>query len=471
MKETRSSETASSAPQSGLRALVGSVFTGDRVLWIIIAALAVISVLVVYSSTAKMAYDAHTARSTAHFLRQQVGILILCVPIIVIVHKINCRVYNRLAQPVYVLSLLLTLAVYFIGATTNGAARWIPVAGFQFQPSEALKVATILLLARRLSSCQSKIDRIRIVPSLNPFRWGRPAQRKIWREGTRPILLPVVLSCAVIFPAHTSSAMLVFLTSLVMMLIGRVRVSELVRLVGLACAALLLAGLLNLGRSETAGGRVSTWIDLWTSSQTEKPIDRLTDTERSMIAIHNGGLLGEGAGQSAMRVEMIHPESDYAYAFFVEEYGIILAGILLMLYLWIFFRAREIFVRCGTAFLIMVMVIAILVYTIFPLNAIISGFGVPDGLPKLVLVIVARIVLMPVIAGISYEITVKWAGSHPDNPLVKVILWPGMQMQYLTTHEPDDAQMECAIAAMQAVLAREDAEEAKAAAKPVPAAS
>ena len=71
---------------------------------------------------------------------------------------------------------------------------------------------------------------------------------------------------------------------------------------------------------------------------------------RTLIAIHNGGLLGEGAGQSAMRVEMIHPESDYAYAFFVEEYGIILAGILLMLYLWIFFRAREIFVRCGTAF-------------------------------------------------------------------------------------------------------------------------
>ena len=255
MKETRSSETASSAPQSGLRALVGSVFTGDRVLWIIVAALAVISVLVVYSSTAKMAYDAHTARTTAHFLRQQLIILVVSLIILVAVQKINCRIYNLFSRPVYFLSVALTVAVYFIGATTNGAARWIPVAGFQFQPSEALKVATILLLARRLSSCQSKIDRIRIVPSLNPFRWGRPAQRKIWREGTRPILLPVVLSCAVIFPAHTSSAMLVFLTSLVMMLIGRVRVSELVRLVGLACAALLLAGWLNLGRSETAGGR------------------------------------------------------------------------------------------------------------------------------------------------------------------------------------------------------------------------
>ena len=128
-------------------------------------------------------------------------------------------------------------------------------------------------------------------------------------------------------------------------------------------------------------------------------------------------------------------------------------------------------VRCGTAFLIMVMIIAIFVYTVTPINALIDAWGVADGAPKLALVILIRILLMPVIAGISYEITVKWAGSHPDNPIVKVVLWPGMQMQYLTTHEPDDAQMECAIAAMQAVLAREDAEEAKTAAKPVPAAS
>ena len=120
-------------------------------------------------------------------------------------------------------------------------------------------------------------------------------------------------------------------------------------------------------------------------------------------------------------------------------------------------------VRCGTAFLIMVMVIAILVYTIVPVNALIEAWGVADGLPKLLLVIAVRILFMPVIAGISYEITVKWAGSHPDNPLVKVVLWPGMQMQRLTTHEPDDSMLECAIAAMQAVLVREEAEAAKAA--------
>lgn len=115
-------------------------------------------------------------------------------------------------------------------------------------------------------------------------------------------------------------------------------------------------------------------------------------------------------------------------------------------------------VRCGTAFLIMVMLISIFVYTITPMNSLIDAWGVPDGLPKLTLVIALRIVLVPVIAGLAYEITVRWAGKRPENPLVKLILWPGMQMQYLTTREPDDGQIECAIAAMKLVLAREQQE-------------
>lgn len=112
-------------------------------------------------------------------------------------------------------------------------------------------------------------------------------------------------------------------------------------------------------------------------------------------------------------------------------------------------------VRCGTAFLIMVMIIAILVYTIIPLDIPIAALGF-EGPAAFALLMVVRIVLMPVIAGISYEITVKWAGSHPDNPLVRVVLWPGMQMQRLTTNEPDDGMLECAIVAMELVLERED---------------
>ena len=113
-------------------------------------------------------------------------------------------------------------------------------------------------------------------------------------------------------------------------------------------------------------------------------------------------------------------------------------------------------VRCGTAFLIMVMIIAILVYTITPLNALIISWGISDGTPKLILVILARIILAPLIAGISYEITVKWAGMHPDNPFVRIVLAPGMYMQYLTTAEPDKGQLECAIAAMKLVVEKEN---------------
>ena len=121
-------------------------------------------------------------------------------------------------------------------------------------------------------------------------------------------------------------------------------------------------------------------------------------------------------------------------------------------------RFPRLHVRCGTAFLIMVMIIAIFVYTVTPINSLIDAWGVPAGAPKLALVIAVRILLMPVIAGVSYEITVKWAGSHPENPLVKVVLWPGLQMQRLTTREPGRGELECAIAAMRVVVEAEDAE-------------
>lgn len=115
-------------------------------------------------------------------------------------------------------------------------------------------------------------------------------------------------------------------------------------------------------------------------------------------------------------------------------------------------------VRCGTSFLIMVMVVAIVVFSLVPGKAILAAWGVSGRGWVLLFNIGVRIVLLPLIAGIAYEITVKWAGSRPDNPLVKVLLWPGMQMQRMTTAEPDDPMVEIAVAAMELVVAREEAE-------------
>ena len=111
-------------------------------------------------------------------------------------------------------------------------------------------------------------------------------------------------------------------------------------------------------------------------------------------------------------------------------------------------------VRCGTAFLIMTMLVAIFVNTLVPVASLADSLGL-SGVLRVLFVFASRLVLVPVVAGVSYEVTVRWAGSHPSNPLVRIVLWPGLQMQRLTTRVPDDGMLECAIAALVCVRERE----------------
>lgn len=123
-------------------------------------------------------------------------------------------------------------------------------------------------------------------------------------------------------------------------------------------------------------------------------------------------------------------------------------------------RYTTLHVRCGTSFLLMVMVVAIVVFSLVPGRAMLAAWGVEGGAWVLLFNIGIRILLLPLIAGIAYEITVKWAGKRPDNPVVKVLLWPGLQLQRLTTNEPEDDMIEIAVAAMKLVVEREEAEAA-----------
>jgi uncharacterized protein YqhQ len=98
--------------------------------------------------------------------------------------------------------------------------------------------------------------------------------------------------------------------------------------------------------------------------------------------------------------------------------------------------------RCGTSFLLVVMIVAIFVFA-------------PLGLPAWYLLVATRIIGVPLIAGISFEL-IKFAGRNRGRAWVQLIIWPGMQLQKLTTREPDAAQLTVAIAALQAVLDVED---------------
>ncbi len=100
--------------------------------------------------------------------------------------------------------------------------------------------------------------------------------------------------------------------------------------------------------------------------------------------------------------------------------------------------------RCGTNFLMIVMMISMFVFTFL-------------GWPNLLERIASRIVLMPVIAGVSYEI-IRWAGAHADNSVVRFAIMPGLLLQKLTTRQPDDTQIEVAVASLKAVLSEGAAE-------------
>lgn len=119
-------------------------------------------------------------------------------------------------------------------------------------------------------------------------------------------------------------------------------------------------------------------------------------------------------------------------------------------------RFSRLHVRCGTAFLIMTMLVAIFVNTLVPVALWAEELGIA-GAGRTAFVAASRIVLLPLVAGLSYEVTVKWAGAHPELRLVRAVLWPGLQMQRLTTREPDDGMLDCAIAALECVRSREEA--------------
>ena len=107
--------------------------------------------------------------------------------------------------------------------------------------------------------------------------------------------------------------------------------------------------------------------------------------------------------------------------------------------------------RCGTSFLVVVMLISILVVSVMTwVLSVIPGVAQLSGLPAALVRVLAKLVILPFIVGITYELN-RWVGRH-DNLLSAILAWPGKQLQHLTTYEPDDSMIECAIEALRLVI-------------------
>ena len=351
--KSKKSDNGSTTPKQTEEPKPGSrVFEGDRTLWTIFWVLISISILVVYSSTAKMTYDVGSNMSLFDALQKQMMYVMMAIMLIFVVHKIDYKVYMRWSYILYLIFVACTIATYFVGVNINDSARWLKIGFFTFQPSEGLKITTILMLARAMESRQAVINNIKILPTTLKFK--SKEFKEIFWNNTVPLIGPVVVSCGVILPAHTSSAAIVFITSLIMLYIGRVHIKQIMKFFLVVFSAgmlgILTMVMLDAGRIDTAKNRITKWTHEWTHESTATTINDISDTQRALIAIREGGIVGKGAGQSTSRVLVTHPESDYAYAFFISEYGVIAGLILILLYIWLFFRAMDIGQQCRTPF-------------------------------------------------------------------------------------------------------------------------
>lgn len=238
--------------------------------------------------------------------------------IIFVTHHIPYQFYSRLSQLFLILCIPLLLVTLVFGRNLNEASRWLtlPGIGLTIQTSDFAKLALIMYLARLLSLKQEDI--------------------KDFKKAFIPLLLPVALVCILILPANFSTAAILFFTCLVIMFIGRVRMKQIMALIGIG---IVLGGLyIGIALLTKHEGRIKVWqhrIENFVSGESEANFQ----VEQSKIAIATGGIIGKGPGNSTQRNFLPHPYSDFIYAIIIEEYGLLGGIVIMSLYLWLLFRA------------------------------------------------------------------------------------------------------------------------------------
>lgn len=290
---------------------------GDRVIWIVVIILAVISLLAVYSSSQSLAYS--SANSTFYYLIKQIVILFIGFMALFLSHMVPYRYYSKLSQILLYVVVLLLIFTLIAGRDVNSARRSINIPGFgiTMQPSDFAKIILIMYVARILSIKQD---------SLNNFK-----------ETFLPLMAWVGIVSFLILPANFSTAALLFFTAMTLMFIGRIPVKFLLLiLAGFALAVFLFIQALSVLNID---GRAGTWerrIENFRNKDNESV--KNYQINRAKVAIVNGGLIGKGPGNSLQKEKLPQANSDFIYAIIIEEYGIIGGIVVLFLYMYILFR-------------------------------------------------------------------------------------------------------------------------------------
>ena len=330
------------SPGNGVKGNILNRTKGDKVIWAIVVLLTMVSILVVYSSIGSLAYKMN--KSTESYLFKQIGFIALGVVIIYFAHLVDYTIYSRVAAILFIISIPLLIHTLRLGSNINEANRWIklPVINMTFQSSVLAKLALFMYISRELSRRRNVI--------------------KDFKKGFLPLIVPVIIICALIAPANLSTALLIGGIALMLMFIGRVRLRHILLVLGSALIPLLLLILIATHYynkedhtskelpSILTFGRMSTWIKRVQDFMYADKSDASYQVQQAKIAIAKGGWLGRGPGKSEQRNFLPHPYSDFIYAIIIEEYGLLGGTIIVLIYLLFLFRSIRIFQRCPYAF-------------------------------------------------------------------------------------------------------------------------
>jgi cell division protein FtsW len=286
---------------------------GDKVIWAVVFALTMISILVVYSSIGTLAFK--RSESPERLLFTHTVHVLIGLAAMWFAHKVDYRYYSKLSRFALLVSIPLLIYTFVAGVSVNDASRWINLFGMSFQPSDFASLALIVNLASMLSKRQQNIDDI--------------------KESLIPILFWCGTICGLIALTNVSTAVLLLITCMLVMFIGRVPTKYLAMLffVGILFGSVALTFGVRLG---TAVSRVKQWY-AFTQGEAEPQFQ----LKHGLIAVSTGGITGKGPGNSDQRNILPNPFADFVFAIYVEEYGMIGAIVLIALYLLLLHRGMK----------------------------------------------------------------------------------------------------------------------------------
>ena len=298
---------------------MGRIFKGDKVIWFVILFLSLISMLAIYSATGRLAFSEADGNTTYYLIKQLKFILGGCGIMLFMVHVIPVKLYSWISPLLLILTFVaLIMALVQHQISGSETPRSLNLKLFSFQPAELAKIALIVFAAKILSKSQSKETQKR------GFWW---------------VIIPAGAICGIIFYGNVSTAIMIFVVIVMLMLIGRTPMKY-IFLTGSLLLAMLVAVYFTADYMPASFGRVHTVkerIDDFFGIGGEEE-SGTTQDDYAKLAIYEGGFLGKGPGNSEARNYMAAAFNDFIYSIIIEEYG--LAGGIFVTFLFLVFFYR-----------------------------------------------------------------------------------------------------------------------------------